>query len=189
MQYMKELFEYRMKVSKHEWEIFANKFKEIKFPARAVVSHKDVVENYLYFIKQGILRHYIPGEKSEKTFDYSYANEFTGAYDSFISRTPAYYQIETVMPSTLVRIAYDDLQRVYADVPLGNALGKMITEGLYAKKAKWEKSLLMDTPQQRYVKLTQEHGMLIENASMKNLASYIGVTPSALSRIVKRISG
>ncbi|MCH5685845.1 hypothetical protein LWM68_17290 [Niabella sp. W65] len=49
-------------------------------------------------------------------------------------------------------------------------------------------SLLYDNAETRYLKLLAEQPHLIQQIPLKYLASYIGITPQALSRIRKRIS-
>ena len=43
-------------------------------------------------------------------------------------------------------------------------------------------------PEQRYQRLLDHHGFLIERAPLKYLASYLGITPVSLSRIRKRLA-
>ena len=61
-------------------------------------------------------------------------------------------------------------------------------EDLFLKKFKRELSLLNETAEQRYQNLFTEQSQLIKEIPLKYIASYIGITPQALSRIRKRIS-
>ena len=56
------------------------------------------------------------------------------------------------------------------------------------KKTKRELSLLTKTAEDRYLDLFKEEPRLLQQISLKYIASYIGITPQALSRIRKRIS-
>lgn len=49
-------------------------------------------------------------------------------------------------------------------------------------------AFLTKSPEERYLALFTERPELIKHIPLKYLASYIGVTPQALSRIRKRIS-
>jgi DNA-binding MarR family transcriptional regulator len=70
---------------------------------------------------------------------------------------------------------------------MGNLFGRLAAESLFLEKSKRELSLLTNTPEQRYLNLFTEHPELIRKIPLKYIASYIGVTPQALSRIRKRI--
>jgi hypothetical protein len=56
------------------------------------------------------------------------------------------------------------------------------------KKTKRELSLLTKTAEDRYLDLFKEEPRLLQQIQLKYIASYIGITPQALSRIRKRIS-
>ena len=44
------------------------------------------------------------------------------------------------------------------------------------------------SPEQRYQRLLEIHGFLIERVPLKYIASYLGITPVSLSRIRKRVT-
>jgi CRP-like cAMP-binding protein len=48
--------------------------------------------------------------------------------------------------------------------------------------------LLFKTPEELYLQLIKEKPHFIERIPLKYIASYLGVTPEALSRIRKRVS-
>ncbi len=59
---------------------------------------------------------------------------------------------------------------------------------MYLIKSKRELSLLSKTAEERYLNLFSDRPQLIKHVPLKYIASYIGVTPQALSRIRKRIT-
>ena len=134
------------------------------------------------------MRYYIPGEENDLSFGFSFGNEFTSGYDSFLSQKPSEYQIETLTPSVLWRISHNSLQEVYRLSGAGNIIGRLMAENLFIKKSARELSLLKDTAEQRYLNLFRERPNLIREIPLKYIASYIGITPQALSRIRKRIT-
>jgi hypothetical protein len=66
-------------------------------------------------------------------------------------------------------------------------VGRFISEKLFLIKSKREQSLLNETSEQRYLNLFKDRPNVIKQIPLKYIASYIGVTPQALSRIRKRI--
>lgn len=64
----------------------------------------------------------------------------------------------------------------------------LAAEQLYIRKNKRQMALLKNTAEQRYRQLLQEGSHFIQQVPLKYLASYIGITPQALSRIRARIS-
>ena len=146
------------------------------------------VENYVSFIESGIIRYFVQEKEKEITFEIAFENSFATAYDSFLTRTAVRYNAQALTDTVLWSIKYEDLQEMYAGTDVGNRIGRLAAEELYIKKNKRQLSLLKDTAEQRYLGLLTDQPHLIQLIPLKYLASYIGITPQALSRIRRRIS-
>lgn len=177
------------KVSDKDWDLFTSKLRKREFSKKSQILAKGQVENEISFVELGMVRMYIPKEDPEKeiTFGFSFQNEFVSAYDSFLTRKASSYQVEALTPTVLWSISYEDLQEVYRKTDIGNLIGRLNTERLFLIKSKREQSLLNETAEQRYLNLFKERPELIDSIPLKYVASYIGITPQALSRIRKRI--
>ncbi|GAA3555495.1 Crp/Fnr family transcriptional regulator [Snuella lapsa] len=149
---------------------------------------KGDTERYLSFIEKGSIRFYVPNADKDLTFGFVFQNAFVSAYDSFLTQSPCTYTVETIEDTVLWRLTYNDLQIIYDTTQIGNTIGRKACEDLYLKKTKRELSLLNETAEVRYANLFSERPELIKHVPLKYIASYIGVTPQALSRIRKRIS-
>jgi len=173
-----------------DWNFFVSKLKIQVFEKKQNVLQLGEIENRISFIKEGVVRFLIPKEKKDKeiTFGFCFENEFVSAYDSFLTRNPSKYKIETLTKVSMWSISYNDLQEVYKKTKIGNLLGRLSSERLFLIKSKREQSLLSETAEERYLNLFKERPNIIKEIPLKYIASYIGVTPQALSRIRKRIS-
>ena len=171
-----------------DWEFFSSKLQEVKLEKNTTLLKTGKVENYLSFISKGIIRLYIPKVESDLTFGFLFENEFVTGYDSFLSQMPSEYQIETLTESILWRISKKDLEEVYERTNNGNIIGRKMAENMFLIKSKREISLLSRTAEERYLNLFIDRPKLLQQIPLKYIASYIGVTPQALSRIRKRIT-
>lgn len=188
MEQIRHYFEQITELSDEDWAVFSSKLTKESLPKKTLILETGQVENHLSFIQEGIIRFYIPREEQELTFSFAFANEFVSAYDAFLIRQPVTYHVETLTNAVLWRLTYDDLQAIYKETVVGNMIGRHASEALFLKKTKREFSLLHDTAEQRYLNLFTDHPRLIKHIPLKYLASYIGITPQALSRIRRRIS-
>jgi CRP-like cAMP-binding protein len=177
-------------INDDDWQLFASYLSKQTLTKKTSFLSVGQIEDNIYFIEKGEVRLFIPKEDEEKeiTFGFSFEGEFVSAYDSFLTRKPSLYQLETLVDTTLWSINYHDLQKVYASTIIGNTIGRFISERLYLIKSKRVQSLLNETPEQRYLNLFMDRPNLIKQIPLKYIASYIGVTPQALSRIRKRIN-
>jgi CRP-like cAMP-binding protein len=188
MDSIRQYFERTTHLSDEEWKMFSSKLERVVFPRKALILKEGQRELYLSFVEKGILRYFFAGEENDLTFAFSFQDEFASAYDSFVTQTPSEYCIQALTETILWRISYADLQQVYAETSVGERIGRFAAEQLYLQKSNREHSLLRDTAEQRYLKLFSEQPLLMKHIPMKYLASYIGITPQALSRIRARIS-
>ena len=171
-----------------DWQFFSSKLQEVTLKKHTVLLKFGEVENHLYFITKGIVRFYVPGEEVDLTFGFVFENEFVTGYDSFLTQTPSEYQIETLTDTILWKISRKDLEQVYERTSSGNIIGRKMAENMFLIKSKRELSLLSKTAEERYLDLFSDRPKLLKQIPLKYIASYIGVTPQALSRIRRRIT-
>lgn len=188
MEQIRAYFEKNVTLTDRDWQFFSSKLIREEYPKHHLVLKAGQTENYLSFIETGILRFYIPKEEPDFTFAFAFENSFVSGYDSFLTQRPSSYSIQTLKKTILWRITYNDLQSIYKETAIGNTIGRFASEELFLKKSKREISLLNQSAEQRYLNLFSEQPLLIEKIPLKYIASYIGITPQALSRIRKRIS-
>jgi len=188
MEQIRKYFEANFNLTASDWKIFSSKLTFQQYPKKHILLNLGKVENYLSFIETGIVRFYIPKEEYDMTFSFAFPNNFVSAYDSFLSQNPSVYAVETLSDTKLWRLTYEGLQMIYQDTQIGNLIGRKASEELFLKKTKRELSLLNHTAEERYLNLFSERPELIRHIPLKYIASYIGITPQALSRIRRRIS-
>lgn len=187
MEQVRKYFENNFKLTDRDWDIFSSKLVSQEFPRRTVLLETGEVENHLSFITKGAVRFYIPKEDNDFTFSFAFENNFVSAYDSFLTRSPSIYHVEALTDTAVWRVSYDDLQIIYKETVIGNEIGRQASETLFLIKTKRELSLLTKSAEDRYLSLFSEQPHLIREIPLKYIASYIGVTPQALSRIRNRI--
>jgi len=190
MEVIRQYFEQavQQKITGKDWELFASKLSRHEFPRNRIILKTGQTEDYLSFVETGIIRYYIPKMENDLTLAFVFDGNFACAYDSFLTRTPAIYEGETLIKTILWRISYTDLQTIYNETEIGNSIGRLAGENLFMKKIKREISLLNETAEQRYRNLFAEQPHLLQHIPLKYIAAYLGVTPQALSRIRKRIA-
>lgn len=167
---------------------FFSKLVQVDFKKNDIILKAGQTENYLSFVEHGLLRFYVEKEDREITFDFAFAGNFTSGYSSFLTRDPSPFFIQALTDTSLWRIAYEDLQGIYKDSEKAQMIGRLAAEQLFIRKAKRELSFLIQSAAERYMHLLQEQPEMVQEIPLKYLASYIGITPQALSRIRKRIS-
>lgn len=138
---------------------------------------------YAYFVERGSVRTFVMREDKCVIFAFAFegdaASSTLGVTDSPTSR----YTIETLEPSTLLRIPRERLEVLFTeDAELANWGRKMVERQLLMHEAYFADYCWMDKSQQ-YERLLREYPQLLQRVPLKDLASYLFVTPQSLSRI------
>lgn len=187
MKQLRDFFERFVKISDHDWQRFAPMLIRRAYPKKATLLAAGQTEEYISFVEKGVIRFYLPNHGEGATFAFIFENELVSAYDSFLKQTPSLYTAQTLDQTVLWSISYQSLHELYNIVPVANIIGRMACEELYLKKAGRELSLLNDSAETRYLKIFSERPNLLARIPLKYIASYIGITPQALSRIRRQI--
>ncbi|MBN9386183.1 MAG: Crp/Fnr family transcriptional regulator [Chitinophagaceae bacterium] len=171
-----------------DWQFFVSRLQPRTFQKKDLILPAGAVENYVNFIDSGIIRYFVIEEEKDITFEIAFENSFATAYDSFLTRMPVQYAAEALTDVELWSIGYDHLQEMYALTSVGDRVGRLAAEQLYIRKNKRQMSFLKDDAGARYTGLMNDHPHLLQHVPLKYLASYIGITPQALSRIRRRMT-
>ncbi|MGV6860414.1 MAG: Crp/Fnr family transcriptional regulator [Putridiphycobacter sp.] len=181
--YLRQIVE----ISDEDWHIFSSKLKLQLVKKNEFLLKSGDIENQLSFISKGSCRYFLDRLDREITFGFSFSDEFVTGYDSLITSSPAQYNIQTLEDTELFQISKTDLNEIYKITKVGNFIGRKMAEQMYLKKASREIDLLNKSPETMYIELFETRPEVIKHIPLKHIASYIGITPQALSRIRKRI--
>lgn len=174
-------------VSDPDWHIMAQRLEKVTYRKKAIILEYGAVEDHISFINKGIVRYTYRKAEQDIAFNFYFPNTAFSAYDSFLLRAPSSYQIQAVTDVEVLRISYEEMQAVYRESGVGNIIARKIVEGLYIAKVKRELSLLTEDAETKYVRLLKDWPELVKELPLKDIASYIGITPQALSRIRRTI--
>ncbi|UZO80161.1 Crp/Fnr family transcriptional regulator [Aquimarina sp. ERC-38] len=177
-------------ITDSDWEFFSSRLIPRQIAKKTTFLKLNSVESTISFIVSGMVRLYIPESEDSKeiTFGFSFQEQFISAYDSFLTRTPSQYELQTLTDTSLLTMTYENLQEVYKTTQIGNLIGRLTAERLFLIKSKREQTLLQNTAEERYLNIFKYHPEMIQRIPLKYISSYIGVTPQALSRIRKKIT-
>ncbi len=163
-------------------------FTERIFKKNEFLTKEKHFEKNIFFVKSGIVRFVTNiNEDKEFTFDFGLPNDFVNSYRAYKENRKSEFSIQAI---SFVRVFYIDKESVEDILRRKPELSFfMITvlEQLLIKKTEREILLIKYTPQEIYQYLINREPYLIQNIPLKYIASYIGITPQALSRIRNRI--
>lgn len=147
------------------------------------------VENHIYFIIKGLIRKYYKRNNEEINTQISYEGHIIHCQESFHSRKPCEYFIETVEPSTIVSITYDDLEKIFGQSIKMEHLGRMVITQTMIIKDNWRMQLVKLTPRERFLNFVTKNPELMQRVPQKHLASFLNIKPETFSRFKHLLRG
>ncbi|UXP31741.1 Crp/Fnr family transcriptional regulator [Reichenbachiella agarivorans] len=139
------------------------------------------------FVLTGLFRYVYISEGKEFTKVFMPENSFISSYSSMISKIPSHFFIEAIEDSKVLSISYNNWQKLKLQNPKWNfLLVKMLEKG-YSVKEKREREFLLLDAENRYRIFLEEFPNLENRVKQHMIASYLGITPIALSRIRKKM--
>ncbi|MGB0850270.1 MAG: Crp/Fnr family transcriptional regulator [Bacteroidia bacterium] len=183
MDTFKDFLSQYLAISVADWEVIQSRLQHRVTAKNEVLTMLGEVENNIYFLESGAVRLYYEGEQRDVTLNIGFPNAFIGSHSSFLTRAKSEFVLQCLTPCKLTYISHEDLMTIYEKTDCGHELGRVFTEKIFLYLSKRENSFLLESPTKRYLSLFEEQPQLILEIPQKYLASYIGITPQALSRI------
>lgn len=143
---------------------------------------KDIV-----FVQEGCLRLYNISNDIETSVWFSFEHSSAIEIASFISEEPSDYFIQAIEDSEILYLPKTELNKLYDAYPRMQEMMKNFLEDVVLNLINRFTALQRDTAEKRYKDLLSKPAYL-QKIPQKYLASFIGVTPTSLSRIRRKIS-
>jgi len=142
------------------------------------------IENYFYFVLEGVQAIYLLNEKGQKVvLGFSYAGSPSGVFDSFISRNPSVTFLEALKPSTLLAISFNRYQELFERYPVFHEWGHEFFKNILLGRLFRESELLTLNSKERYIAFMKRCPDELKIIPQKYLASYLNMKPETFSRL------
>lgn len=142
--------------------------------------------NEYFLLEKGLVRAFVHDyDNNEITTEFFVENEIVIVPASLFQRNPSQETLQTVTDSVLWKISFNDFQHLFHSVPGFSEWGRLwFTNQVFSLKQK-SLDIVTETATNRYLKLLKEKPQIIQNAPLKQIASFLGITDTSLSRIRK----
>jgi len=152
------------------------------FDKKSIITTAGEVENYINFIDSGLVRKYYKKANDEVNTQISNEGHIIHSQESFHSRTPSEFSIETIEPTELSSMTYECLEKMYSSSEKMQRLGRLVITATMVLKDKWLSQLIKLSPRERFISFVTRHPELMQRVPQKYLASYLNIKPETFSR-------
>ena len=149
---------------------------------------KGKMANEYFIIESGLVRAFTHNYKGEEiTTDFIGENEIVIEVSSLFTRIPAQESLQALTNGVAWKIDFNSFQELYHKSAGFSEWGRAwMSNQLFGLKQR-NIDMISVTASDRYLKLLKEKPQIIQQASLKHIASFLGVTDTSLSRIRKEV--
>ena len=163
-----------------------SKFQRKTIKKNAYLLREGQICKDLVFVQEGCLRLYYISQDIETSVWFSFQHSSAIEISSFISEKPTSYFLQAIEDSEILFLPKVELNKLYHAYPRMQEMMKNFLEDVILNLINRFTSLQRDSAEKRYLDLLNKPGYL-QQIPQKYLASFIGVTPTSLSRIRRKI--
>jgi CRP-like cAMP-binding protein len=170
------------------WAAAGHLFGERRFAAGAHVVKSGQIVTDLHFLVAGIARYYyLTREGKEFNKSFARTGQVLSSVSSLVAGTPSPFSIQALQACTCLSIRYADFNTLCDVHREWACLARRLLEQLAIKKERREADFLTLSAADRYRCYLNEFADIADRIPHYHVASYLGITDVALSRIRRRL--
>lgn len=175
-------------LSEANLDIIFSEHKKIEVPKNEFLLQDGEVLNCYYVLESGLVRAFVHDfDNNEITTEFFVENEVVIVPSSLFQRIPSQENLQTVTDAVLWKIEFEDFEKLFDQIEGFKDWGRLwFTFQLFSNKQR-SLDMITETATNRYLKLMKEKPSIVKSAPLKQIASYLGITDSSLSRIRREI--
>jgi CRP-like cAMP-binding protein len=164
--------------------IFEKHLHQKSFKRKEFLLRQDEVCKYSAFVITGCLRGYtIDKNGAEHVLSFAPQGWWIADLYSLFSQRPGTLNIEAIEETETLLLYKTSQEKLYDEVPKFERFFRILTENsLVAAQQRLTDNMSL-TAEERYHNFCQRYPTLIDRLPLKQVASYIGVTPEFFSRM------
>lgn len=173
-----------LSLNQQDWTALATLFAESTLSKGQHFACEGRRETKIGFLTKGVIRAYYQskdGQQYNKAF--FEPCEFFGAYTSMVTHCPSYINIQALTDCTFLVADYLQFQQLFNRHPMLERLARLLAELFYVHKEKREIEMVLLDASTRYQDFRKAYPTLESQVPQFHIASYLGITPTQLSRI------
>lgn len=164
-------------------------FEAKELPKHSLLLKEGLVANAYLVLESGFLRAFTHNTEGEEVTTAFYApGQVVFEVASFFRRIPSKENIQALTDSHGWMLSFENLNHLFHTHIAFREFGRMVLVKSFAALKDRMLSQITETAEQRYLFLLEKNPDIFQQAPLKHIASYLGITDTSLSRIRKELS-
>lgn len=175
-------------IPESEWLKLKGKLRVIHIKKNHNLFEAGDIPDKLSYIVKGVFRvYYITDSGDESILVFRSENRFLSPYSSLLENIPSKYYFQALEDSILLCISTKEWNELSTGHNCWQTVTLKYSQMIFIEMEKRLNEMRSDDPLTRYNTFTNRYPNLVERINQYHVASYLGITPEALSRIRKRV--
>jgi CRP-like cAMP-binding protein len=174
--------------SEEELEKILSQYTRCEFAKLDFLIQEGSVANYYYFLESGFVRSYaIDLEGNDITTKFFSSKDVVIDWHSYFLKTPCREDIQAITPCVAWKITFENFMKLF-NIEAFREVGRTRLINNYFELKSHSVSIIADSAKDRYLNLMKQKPDVVQNVPLKQIATYLGITDTSLSRIRKEIT-
>ncbi|WP_299223863.1 Crp/Fnr family transcriptional regulator [uncultured Aquimarina sp.] len=152
-----------------------------------IVQQGDVCNSVCFILSGCTKMFYMDKEGQEHIVIFSIEDWWTSDLGSFISQTPADYNVQCLENTQLIQFTNNTLEELYSEIPKLERLFRKIVERAFVASQKRIIRNFSLTAKERYLIFKETYPKIEQRVPQYMIASYLGITKEFLSKIKSQL--
>lgn len=186
---MKEFADFiksRVVIQDADLEIILSSFRKKTVKKGQLILKRGQIADQYFYIQSGTIRFFFGEFEEQLTAWVIFQNEFFAEISSLNPQKPSRFNIEATEKTELLYISKAEMDKLYQQFPAWQEFGRKLWEEMSVRMIDRILTFQTKTAEEHYMEFLATPEFL-QKVPIKQLASYLGITPNALSRIRKNI--
>lgn len=171
-----------------EWDKAIPTLSHVHLKRNAYFIRAGAVPDKMACIVSGIFRvFYVTESGEERILAIRDEGRMLSAFSAILENTTSWYDIQALEDSDLLYISLDQYVKGLRGHPCWQMINAKYTQMLFVEKERRESEFLSDDAETRYKKFRERFPGVEDRIRQYHIASYLGITPVALSRIRRKL--
>lgn len=140
------------------------------------------------FIQSGVIRYSCTNHYEHKEYNvgFSFPNEFVADYPACIYAVKSELNVQALTACKICICPAEPLIQRFEETIESQQVARTVAEQLFFQTYARYLDMYRLTPEERYLKLLERHPEVLQLIPLKEIASYLNITPIHLSRIRRK---
>ncbi len=165
-----------------------SQYQKIEFAKNDYLIKEGTTANFYYFMEAGFARSYVIDlEGNDISTKFFSSTDIVIDWHSYFLKTKCRENVQAISTCTAWKISFENFMKLF-HIESFREVGRTRLVNNYFELKTHSVSVIADPAKERYLNLLKTKPDIVQNVPLKQIATYLGITDTSLSRIRKEIA-